>query len=147
MKKAALVFAGLLAAAPLFAQEPPPPPPPEGAPQGRGPGYDATKEVTLSGIIEEVKEMTFGRSGRTATGIMLKTEKETLEIRLAPAEFLAEQKLTLAKGDKVQVTGAKMTFREREVFRVREIKKGEQAVALLDKDGRPLFARPPQPQQ
>ncbi len=141
MKRAALVFTGLLATAPLLAQEPPPPPPADGS-QQRGPRYDASKEIKLTGTIEEVKEMTFGPSGRSATGIVLKTEKETLEIRLAPVEFLAEQKLTLAKGDKVEVTGAKMTFREREVFRVREIKKGDQVVTLLDKDGRPTYRRP-----
>jgi hypothetical protein len=75
--------------------------------------------------------------------IELKGETETLTIRVAPKEFLTEHKLELAKGDAIEVIGAKMTFRDREVFRARQIKKGETTVALLDADGRPTW-RPPQ---
>lgn len=73
------------------------------APQPRG--YDVTKEVTVTGTVETVKET--GWRGR-GLHVTLKNAEVTTEVHLGPKTFLEKEGLRLAKGDTIGVTGAKM---------------------------------------
>lgn len=68
-------------------------------------GYDITKEVTITGTVEAVKEM--GWRGR-GIHVMLKSAEGANEVHLGPKAFLEKEGLRLAKGDAIGITGAKM---------------------------------------
>lgn len=105
--------------------------------------YDKRAEVTVTGTVEEVRKMT-GMSGIAGSGmagmhVMLKTDKETFEVHLGPVSYLKEQKVDLAKGDTIEVSGARMTMEGRRVIVAREITKGDRTWTLRDADGRPRW--------
>jgi hypothetical protein len=76
--------------------------------------------------------------------LTLKTDAATIEVALGPAWFLAEQKVTLAAGDSVEVTGAKVAAREGDPsFVARLVKKGDTTLALRNEQGAPLWSKGP----
>jgi hypothetical protein len=105
--------------------------------------YDKRAEVTVTGTVEEVREMTgmSGMAGGSMHGmhVMLKTDKEMFEVHLGPVSYLREQKVNLAKGDTIEVSGARVTMGNRRVILAREIRKGDQTWILRDADGRPRW--------
>jgi hypothetical protein len=103
------------------------------------PAYDAATEVTLKGSVEAVKA-TGRMEGRGGTHLTIKTEKETIDVRVGPTWFLAEHKMSFVKGDKVEVTGSHVKFGTEEVVLAREIKKGDQTLPLRDKQGMPVWS-------
>jgi hypothetical protein len=104
------------------------------------PAYNTATEVTLKGSVEAVKE-TGRMEGRGGTRLTIKTEKETIDVRVGPTWFLTEHKMVFAKGDKVEVTGSRVKFGTEEVVLAREIKKGDQTLPLRDKQGVPVWSR------
>jgi hypothetical protein len=111
------------------------------------PMYDKRAEVTVRGTVEEVREMTgmSGMAGGSMRGmhLMLKTDKETFEVHLGPVPYLKEQKVELAKGDAIEVSGARVTIGGQRVILAREIRKGYQTWTLRDADGRPRWRMAP----
>jgi len=130
---ALIIFLGSACATVISAQAPP-------GPRARAPRYDAAAEVTLKGTVEAVQQSE-GRRGWAGTHLTLKTGEETLDVHAGPSWFLAKQKMSFAKGDEIEVTGAKAKFGEQEALLARVIKKGEQSVTLRDARGIPVWAR------
>ena len=58
---------------------------------------------------------------------MLKTGKETYDVRLGPSKFLDENQFAVAKGDQLQVTGWKVKIRDAEVILAHEVKAGSRS--------------------
>jgi hypothetical protein len=120
--------------------------PPSGRGMGRM-GYDKATEVTVTGTVESVatQEMGFGQ-GRGAgmmmggTHLMLKTATETLDVRLGPTRWLADQKFEIAKGDTLQIVGSTITFNGAKALIAREITKGDRTLTLRNADGFPAWA-------
>jgi hypothetical protein len=71
---------------------------------------------------------------------MLKTSDTTLELALGPSWYQTEKKYVIAKGDHIDVVGAKSTVEGREVLLVREIKKGSETMTFRDVKGFPMWA-------
>lgn len=137
------------------------------AQQGRGPGqgarlYNPANETTVKGTVEEVKSVT-GRRGWSGTHLILRTEtnitdvqesiekgkvvnesikKEdgTVDVHLGPAAFLKDKGFTFAKGDKVEVTGARTSFGNSEAVIAREVKRGSETLTLRDAQGFPKWS-------
>jgi len=107
---------------------------------GASPMYNPATEVTVQGTIQEVKQFT-GPRGTIGTDLVLKTEKETLDVRLGPAAFLTQNKFEVAKGDQIQLTGSKVQINGAEILLAREVKKGEQTLTLRDAQGFPVWSR------
>ena len=114
---------------------------------GRGraqaPRYDTSTEVTIRGTVQEIKEVPDMPHGGSATGthLMVKTEKETLEVHLGPTAFIAEQKMSLSRGDAIEVTGSRVKVGANDAVIAREIRKGTQTVTLRDDKGVPKWSR------
>ena len=133
------ILAILLAGSSLWAQRSGP-----GGEMGPGPGmmrYDPSTEVTLTGTVEEVKEMDCPECprGTKGTHITLRTSDQSLDVHLGPTSYLADQKFTVAKNDQVEVTGSKVKQGDAEVILAREVKRGDQAITLRDAQGVPHF--------
>jgi hypothetical protein len=117
---------------------------------GRGPMmYDTKTETKLAGTVEEVKigagmaghhpDACCAEMGAQGTHVMLKTDKETIEVMLGPSFYLREHKIELVKGDSVEVVGSRITMMASPALIAREIRKGETSVTLRDPNGRPLW--------
>jgi hypothetical protein len=108
------------------------------------PMYDLKTETTINGIVESVETVTgSGGRGRGAPGgthLVLKTEKETLEVHVGPTAYLTEKGITLAKGDALEILGSRVTIGDEPVLIAKQIKKGENTWTLRDASGRPLWA-------
>ena len=122
-----IVLAALAAAPSLVAQRP------------MMPRYNPANETTLKGTIEEVRQVPH----RMMTGIHLvvKTESGTEVVALGPRSFLDQSKFTFAKGDPVEVVGARSDFNGAPIVIAREVKKGDQTLALRDSQGVPKWSR------
>jgi hypothetical protein len=119
-----------------------PPGPRPGACGPRGHGarfYDPNTVTTVSGEVAAV-ETWMGRRGGGPVRLDLATAEGTLSVRVGPAWFLEEQGLRIAKGDKLEITGSKVSFRGAPALIAQVVKKGETAVALRDIAGVPVWA-------
>jgi hypothetical protein len=109
------------------------------AAQGRGRGgpanYSVAAETTVKGTVEELKP-----GPNQGMHVMLKTSDKTLELALGPSWYQTEKKYVIAKGDQIEVIGAKSTVEGREVLLVREIKKGSETMTFRDAKGFPMWA-------
>lgn len=106
--------------------------------QGRGRGpvhYNVAAEVTVNGTVDDIKQ-----GPRQGTHVMLKTTAGTMEIALGPIWYQTEKKYNLAKGDQLEVIGAKSQTEGRDVLLVREIKKGPETMTFRDAKGLPMWA-------
>ena len=72
--------------------------------------------------------------------MILKTDKETLEVRLGPTTFLEKEKFTFAKGDQIEVTGSKVKIEGADALIAREVKKGGKTLTLRDAQGVPAWS-------
>ena len=103
---------------------------------GQGPAnYSVAAEVTVKGTVEDVKP-----GPQQGMHVMLKTSDATLELALGPSWYQTQKKYELAKGDQIEVIGAKSQVSGREVLLVREIKKGAETMAFRDAKGFPMWA-------
>ena len=73
---------------------------------GRGPNYSVATEMTVKGTVEDLKP-----GPQQGMHVMLKTSDATLELALGPSWYQTEKKYELAKGDQIDVIGAKTTGR------------------------------------
>jgi hypothetical protein len=103
---------------------------------GQGPAnYSVAAEVTVKGTVEELKP-----GAQQGMHVMLKTSDATLELALGPSWYQTQKKYELAKGDQIDVIGAKSKVSGRDVLLVREIKKGSDTMTFRDAKGFPMWA-------
>jgi len=102
-----------------------------------GPKYDVANEVKIKGVIEEVREVPGNFEG---THLVVKTDTGTVLVHIAPAAFLKEIDTSFAKGDQVQVVGAKAPGATEEEILAREITVGTNTTTLRDDKGVPVWA-------
>ena len=103
--------------------------------------YDASAEVTLKGTVAEVKDVECEIcDSAMGTHLVLKTEAESMEVILGPTAFLKKHDCAVAKGDEIEVIGAKIKMDGQDELLAREVKKSEKTLTLRDKMGRPMWA-------
>ena len=135
-----LAVAAVAAASPAVADEPAAPAHGMRGPRGPGPRlYDPKTVTTLTGEVVAVQRL----EGRRGAGIHLevKTAGETVPVHVGPAWFLEKEKLQLAPGDPIEITGSVVTIRGKRAMIAQVVKKGDTAVALRDMNGVPVWAR------
>jgi len=109
-------------------------------PQRHPPRYDATAEVTIHGVVQDVKNFYCPVSGDEGTHLTLATNNGMVEVHVAPARFLNGQRWQFFRGDEVDVLGSRIVYRGHEALIARSIARGNQTVALRKADGKPLWA-------
>jgi hypothetical protein len=109
-------------------------------PPRNAPKYDVASEVTMKGAVEEVKEFQCPVSGALDGHITVKPDDgKTFLVHLASPKFLKEYGISFAKGDRVEVLGAKAKVGEEEDILARKIERGNQNFLFREKDGKPLW--------
>lgn len=104
-----------------------------------GPKYDVAQEVTIKGMVEEVKEFRCPASGGEGAHIMVKTADGTVLVHLALSKFLKDYGFEFAKGDNVTVLGMKAKVDGQDGMLARKIERGNQSFTFRDKEGNPLW--------
>ena len=119
-----------------------------GGGQGRGWGagdaysrmYNPQTVETLSGEVVSVDKFTPGKRMSYGVHFTLKTEKEAIPVHLGPSWYMEKQGVTIAQGDKVEVTGSRITYEGKPTIIAGEVKKGGQVLKLRDAAGVPAWA-------
>jgi hypothetical protein len=113
-----------------------------GAPKAAARMYDLATVETLGGEVVQVNVAPSRRTGAPGRlNLLLKTDKETVTVHLGPSRYLDQQNFKLAAGDRVEVTGSRITRPGRTFIVAGEVKKGEQVLKLRDDQGNPLWPR------
>ena len=104
------------------------------------PKYDVANELTIKGVIDEVKDFQCPVSGGMGAHLVVKTEKGLVTVHLALSKFMSEYGLSFAKGDEVVITGVKAKVGDDEnAILARKIERGNQTFVFRDKQGKPLW--------
>jgi len=110
-----------------------------GSPYGRM--YDPKTVETVTGEIASVELIAPSRGMSPGVHLTLKTDKgEALAVHLGPQWYIDQQPVKLAKGDKVQVRGSRITFQEKPALIAAEVIKNGQTLRLRDDNGLPAWA-------
>lgn len=135
----AIVFvAGLAFATLAFAQM--------GMGQGWGHGsryammYNPQTVETIVGEVVRVEKFTPMHGMSSGIHVTVKTAKETLSVHLGPARYVEHQKLRIESGDKLEITGSRVTFDGQPAIIAAVVKKGSQVLKLRDDKGVPAWS-------
>ena len=102
--------------------------------------YNPATVETLGGEVVSVDKST-SRQGRSlGVHFTLKTDKETIPVHLGPGWYVDQQELKLAPGDKVEVSGSRVTYQGKPAIIAGQVKKDGKTLQLRDANGVPAWA-------
>jgi hypothetical protein len=104
------------------------------------PIYNPKTETTFTGVIEKVSEVP-GPGRGTGTHLVVKGDKETMEVHVGPTWYLNQKGYSFAKDDKIEVVGSKVQYGGTDVIVARKITKGDTTWTLRNEQGIPLWSR------
>ncbi len=99
--------------------------------------FDPKAVTTIQGEILEVQRIARGRHEGVHLTIAMGSEK--IPVLLGPDFYVDAQTLKLAKGDQVEVKGARTTLGGQPAIIAQEVRRGDQVLALRDANGVPLW--------
>jgi hypothetical protein len=105
-----------------------------------GPKYDLSSEITLKGVVEEVKEVPNSSLGETSLHLMVKTGSGLIEVQVAPVAFLKDMDVTFAKGDQLEIVGSQLTQDGNPIVLARSITRDRNELVVRDKQGAPAWS-------
>lgn len=72
--------------------------------------------------------------------LILKTDKETIDVHLGPEWYIERLDTKIKKGDKIEVKGSRLTISGKPAIIAAEVKKGDNVLILRDSAGIPTWA-------
>ncbi|HET6515740.1 MAG TPA: hypothetical protein VFG09_11320 [Thermodesulfovibrionales bacterium] len=102
--------------------------------------YNPATVETISGTVESVDKITPMKGMYSGIHIMLKTEKETMDVHLGPEWYIERLDTKIEKGDKIEVKGSRVTISGKPAIIAAEVKKGDSTLVLRDNAGIPAWA-------
>ena len=109
-------------------------------PRKGSPIYDPKTETTITGAIQEVKEVP-GPGRGTGAHLIVKAGDEVGDIHVGPTWYLKQQNYAFAKGEQIEVLGSKVKYQGADVIVARQIKKDGNTWTLRDTQGIPVWSR------
>jgi len=113
---------------------------------GWGPGdpynrmFNPKTVESVSGTVESLDKFTPGKGMSYGVHFTLKTDKETIPVHLGPSWYVDQQEVKLAPGDKVEVTGSRITYQGKPAIIAAQVKKEGKNLQLRDTNGVPAWA-------
>ncbi len=102
--------------------------------------YDTTKEIRIAGVVEDFKVGLCPWCGPGAGAhLLLRTAEGVVEVHLADAKFLRDQGFVFAKGDHVEVLGAKLVYDGGSALLARVVTHNGDRIVLRDARGNPVW--------
>jgi sporulation protein YlmC with PRC-barrel domain len=102
--------------------------------------YDASKVTTINGTITNVQHAA-PMSGM-GQGVILTVQEDSgksCRVHLGPANFVERQNFTFNTGEKITVTGSRITIDNNEVVMARDVNLNGKTLRLRDQGGQPLW--------
>jgi hypothetical protein len=102
--------------------------------------YNPQTLETISGEVANVDTITPIKGMSSGVHLMVKTDKETISVHLGPAWYIQRQDMKIVPGDKVEITGSRITFQGKPAIIAAEVKKGTEILKLRDENGFPVWS-------
>jgi hypothetical protein len=103
-------------------------------------GFDPATVTTIEGEIKEIQRIPRGQA-HEGVHLVLSTAAENLDVHLGPDSYVDGQSLKLAKGDRVEVRGSRVTVDGKAAIIAQEIRRGDERLVLRDASGVPAWSR------
>jgi hypothetical protein len=94
---------------------------------------------TVYGDVVSVEKSIPGRGMSYGVHLVVKTDEETLSIRLGPEWYMKDQGFTINPDDKLEIKGHRISDRGESAIIATEVKKGEEILKLRDENGLPFW--------
>ncbi len=103
-----------------------------------GPAYNPATAVAISGTVTGVRVVP---AGQPLEGVHLavKTKTGTVEVYLAPKNFMDFLKSNYVPGDEVEITGSRVKSGNSDILLAREVDDGRDVIDLRDLNGAPVW--------
>ena len=102
--------------------------------------YNPKAIETIGGEVVNVETITPMKGMSSGVHLMVKTDKETISVHLGPAWYIQRLDMKSATGDKVEITGSRVTFQGNPAIIAAEVQKGDEIVRLRDENGFPVWS-------
>lgn len=108
--------------------------------RGAGPVYDPKTVETITGSVESVERVPGPKGPAGGVHLQVKTDKETLSVHLGPSWYVDKQDVKITRGDRVDVTGSRVTSAGKPVLIAAKVTKGDKVLELRDDAGVPRWS-------
>ncbi len=102
--------------------------------------YNPATVETISGEITAIDKVTPMKGMSYGIHLTVKTDKETVSVMLGPGWYIERLDTKLAKGDKIELKGSRITYEGKPAIIAAEVKKGDAVLKLRDDNGVPVWA-------
>jgi hypothetical protein len=102
--------------------------------------YNPATVETVSGTVETVDKIMPMKGMYSGIHLVVKTDKEGLDVHLGPEWYVERLDTKIEKGDKIEVKGSRVTFDGKPAIIAAEVKKGDNILILRDSTGIPAWA-------
>ena len=109
-----------------------------GSPYGRM--YDAKTVDKVTGEVAKVDTITPMRGMSGGVHVALKSEQGEVSVHLGPQWYLENQDVKIEPGDRVEITGSRVTVEGKPTIIAAEVRKGDEVLQLRDAAGVPEWA-------
>src|SRR5512145_917135 len=109
-----------------------------GSPYGRM--YDAKTVDKVTGEVAKVDTITPMRGMSGGVHVALKSEQGEVSVHLGPQWYLENQDVKIEPGDRVEITGSRVTVQGKPTIIAAEVRKGDEVLQLRDAAGVPVWA-------
>lgn len=101
--------------------------------------FDISTLETIKGQVTDITYNTRQTKGHwTGVHMTVKTDSETIPVHLGPTWYL-EQQEKIKIGDKVTITGSRITFDNKPALIASQIKRNQMTLKLRDENGFPVW--------
>lgn len=105
--------------------------------------YNPDKLEKVKGTITEVSQtIDFIEDARECVHLTIKIDglNTHIPVHVGPAWYMEHQGVRLKKGDKVEITGSRITYDNQAIILAAEIRRGDRTFVLREENGRPAWA-------
>jgi hypothetical protein len=102
--------------------------------------YNPQTMESISGKVASVDTITPIKGMSSGVHLMLKTDNETISVHLGPAWYIQRQDMKIAPGDKIDITGSRITLQGEPAIIAAEVKKENEILKLRDESGLPVWS-------
>lgn len=95
---------------------------------------------TLTGTVVAVERILLSENMSYGIHLKVKTNAETISVHLGPAWYIDNQDIQFVKGDKVTITGSRITFKKAPAIIATNATKNDLVLQLRDNNGYPTWS-------
>jgi hypothetical protein len=102
--------------------------------------YDVKTVESISGEVLRIEKIKPMKGMSAGVHLVLKEANGEMSVHLGPEWYVERQDFEIKVGDKIEVTGSKVTFQGKPALIAAEVKKNNDVLKLRDNDGFPYWS-------